>query len=267
MAEITARKVRAKRIRREAKEAAEKAKSDTKSVGRERDKVEVEADDIDEYDESAIKAMVANTPEVRFRHASYFSDDEDRIIAASLKSRVQLYKVAASLRCCFNTLKKHIEQSPVLAEIAKEAREIECGQVREAVDDLIRMRHPHVVMWRAKQLMPQEFGEAVESEEDDTRIVIGAIPEELLTEADRKLEEAASKPPEIGLSAMLDPRTKEQVRKTVEDKLKDKELAAAEEKGASEDDGETEADESDMYVADDGGFDGLGDGGFEDLGF
>lgn len=259
----SAKKVRAKRIRRETKAA-------DKPVER---KVVVEPDEIDEYDEKTVRALAANTPEVRFRHSKYFTNDEDKIIAASLKSRVQLYKVAATLKCCFNTLRKHIENSPVLAEIAKEAKEIECGEIREAVDDLVKMRHPQVVMWRAKQLMPQEYGDAVETEEDDTRIVIGAIPDDLIAEADRKLELAAAKPPDAGLSAMLDPRAKAEVEKKVAE-AKDKGHAKQDQ---PEESPETEADgevvdvgeDADAFL-DEGGFDGDfgGDfGGGGDLGF
>lgn len=230
-------------------------------------KVVVEADEIDEYDEAAVKAMVARTPEVRFRHASYFTDDEDRIIAASIKSRVQLYKVAASLKCSYPTLKKHIENTPVLAEIVKESREIECGELREAVNDLIKMRHPQVVMWRAKQLMPNEYGDAVETEEDDSRIIIGAIPEDMLEEADRALALAAEKPPEVGLAAMMDPRTKEQVEKKVAEAKKESEQAVAEKTkpvNEDEDEGEEIDEGGDEFFGDGdfGSFDGGGDLGF-----
>lgn len=260
------KKVRAKRVRQEAvgKPAATK-------------RVVVEPDQVDEYDEAAVKAMAARTPEVRFRHASYFTNDEDKIIAASLKSRVQLYKVAASLKCAYNTLKKHIENTPELSDIAKEAREIECGELREAVDDLVKMRHPQVVMWRAKQLMPQEFGDAVEAEEDDTKIVIGAIPEELLEEADRALKLSAEKPPEAGLSAMLDDRTKAEVEKKVAE-AKDKgqgQQVQQKESQMADADGEVSdsvEDDADAFL-DEGGFGGDFGGGFggdfggNDLGF
>lgn len=250
-----AKTVRAKRVRRQQVKATPT-------------RVVVEADEIDEYDEAAVKAMVEKTPEVRFRHASCFTDDEDKIIAASLKQRIQLYKVAASLKCSYNTLKKHIDGTKVLADIAKEAREIECGELREAVDDLVRMRHPAVVMWRAKQLMPNEYGESMEAEEDDTRIIIGAIPEELIMEGDRKLLEASEKPPEVGLTAMLDKR----VLKNSDSGEDQKEIVAMDERKQTEEKvekvkSEPEAESREVVVQEeaftDDGFDP--DAGFEDF--
>ena len=77
--------------------------------------------------------------------------------------------------------------------------------IQESLDELWRMRHPAVVMWGAEKLLSDIYGKEREAaDEDDTRLVIGDFSEATLAEADAILAEAASKPPEVGLSALAD---------------------------------------------------------------
>ena len=147
--------------------------------------VEVGPEDIDEYREEEIREIATRVPEVRFRHSSHFTADEDKIIAASLKTRSALYRIADTLHCDYRTLKKHIEDDKVLTMLFNERFERECEEIEEAINDLVKLHHPGVVMWKAAKLMPTKYGgEKSLEEEDDTRLVIGGIGEDQLREAD-----------------------------------------------------------------------------------
>lgn len=194
-----------------------KARAKKRNVDMKKVEVDVVGDDaveIDVYHEEEIKAIAQEAPEVRFKHSSHFTDDEDKIIASSLMDGIALYRIAATLRCHRTTLRRHIDESPELTAIALEALEKEKDEIDEGIQYLRRNRHPAALLWLAERLMPEKYGKDRQTEEeDDTRIVIGAIPEDDIAEGDRILEEAASKPPEAELSAMLDQRALEAVEK------------------------------------------------------
>lgn len=195
--------------------------------------VEVDHEEVVQYDEGYDKEKIANlakaAPRTMFRHPSTFTPDEDKLIAAEIYNRKPLYRIAAILHCSYKHLKKHIDNTPELVDMVEDAREREKIDIEQGLDELVNMRHPAVLMWKAEKLIPEKYGkEAKVQEEDDTRIVIGAIPEEDLLEADKILEEAAEKPPEAGLTAMLDSRVKQEI---------DKSVGAAEDDGYDEDTG------------------------------
>lgn len=168
----------------------------------------LEADDVDvcdRYDAAMVKELVKKTPEVRFRHPPKFTDDEDRIIAAGIKSGTQLYRIAMSLRCDRGTLSKHIKDTPVLAALIIEAQETEKDKIRESIMDLVAARHPMVTMWLAKTLMPESYGENRQTEDDDdTRWIIGPIPDEAVKQANEYVAAVEKVIPEAGLSGILE---------------------------------------------------------------
>ena len=183
------------------------------------DSTAVTPDEIDEYREDEIKEMARDIPEVRFRHSSKFTDDEDKIIAAGLMDHRPVYKIAMALRCSRQLLKKHIDESPELAQVALDAYGREQDEVEEGIQRLKAMTHPQALLWLAERLLPEKYGkDRSVGEEDDTRIIIGAIPEEDLVKGDEILAEAASKPPEAGLAAMLDQRAMAEI----DDKIRKK---------------------------------------------
>ena len=190
--------------------------------------MEVETDhfDVTEYDEGYDRQQIAMlakaAPNTMFRHPSTFTPDEDKLIAAEIYNRKPLYKIAAILRCSFTLLRKHIDNTPALMEVAYTAREREKMDVEQGLDELVQMRHAGVLMWKAEKLMPEKYGKEVKmEEEDDTRIIIGAIPESDLQEADAILAEAAAKPPEAGLTAMLDERVVKNIDNSLDAQKKD----------------------------------------------
>lgn len=171
----------------------------------------IEPDEIDcpldpEWAEK-IKELARQTPEVRWQHSSHFTQEEDRIIAAGLASLTAIYKIAQTIRCSRQTLVKHIEATPILAQLRAENEGTRRDQLQEGIDELVRLRHPAVIMWGAEKLLSDVYGkDRAAEEEDDSKLIIGEIPETDIAEADAILAQAAVAPPEVGLSAMLDDR-------------------------------------------------------------
>ena len=171
----------------------------------------VEADEIDcsidpEWAET-IKQLAKQTPDVRWHHSSHFTQEEDRIIAAGLASLTAIYKIAQTIRCSRQTLVKHIEATPILAQLRAENEGTRRDQLQEGIDELVRLRHPAVIMWGAEKLLSDVYGKDRAAEEDDDSVlVIGEIPQTGIAEADAILAEAAATPPDVGLTAMLDDR-------------------------------------------------------------
>lgn len=169
-----------------------------------------------------LKEAARVAPTVVWRHPSKFNSYEDKIIAAALLTRQPIYKICETIRCSRSTLLKHIEEDDDLRMIREDVKGMECDRIEEGIEELVDMRHPGVLMWKAEKLLPHKYGKdrAVE-EEDDSRIVLGIIPEEELVAADRLLEEAASKPPEAGLAALLDVEAMKKVEDAVSGKQKE----------------------------------------------
>lgn len=174
---------------------------------------EVEVDEngepvqVDQSYAEKLRQIAKETPEVRFRHSKFYTKDEDCIIAASLAALIPIYKIAETIHCSRQALLRHIENTPILAQLNADRLGKRCDMVEEGLDELTRLRHPSVLMWRAEKLLSNVYGKDRQAEEeDDSILVIGEIPEEGIAEGDAILAEAASKPPEVGLTALLDDR-------------------------------------------------------------
>ena len=160
---------------------------------------------VDAYNAQLIESLASESPEVRFRHSSTFTDQEDKIIAAGIVSGVALYKVAQSIHCSYQTMKEHIEKTPALLDLLKEEILREQQDLEEAIRDCVKARVPAVLMWKAERILPEKYGaERRPEEEDDTRIVIGAIPEDEIKEGDKILSEAANLDPSKELGAVAE---------------------------------------------------------------
>lgn len=156
---------------------------------------------IAEMDEraAAIRKIAENTPEVRYREAGVYSDDEIKIIAAAIVSRIPLYKVAATLKCSLARILKAVEETPTLKQMMEEQKIQEKMMAQEAVDDCIKARVPAVVMWHAQHVLPEKYGDQVNMDnEDDTRIIIGGIDENEVAAAEKEVEEASKTIPLAG---------------------------------------------------------------------
>lgn len=162
-------------------------------------------DEMSEEYKRYIKEKVAALPIVRYHRRAPFTEDEKKIIAAGLMSRQAHYKIAQVLRCSYAKIDKAILEDEFLSELAREAVLREKEEVEEGIDDCIKARNPAVIMWKAAKIMPEKYGDQVNLDnEDDTRLVIGAIPEGELEEADRILEEMKDKVPVIPTPALIE---------------------------------------------------------------
>lgn len=152
----------------------------------------------------AVAEIAKNTPEVRFKDFHKFNDDEIKIIAAGLKSRTAIYRIADALQCSRHKVMNAINNNPVLKELALERIEREKDETEEAIDDCIKARVPAVIMWKAAKIMPEKYGDAVNiDDEDDTRIQIGAFSEEDVAEAEAIVSAAADTVPDVPTPAIF----------------------------------------------------------------
>lgn len=163
--------------------------------------------------QAEIHALAQRTPEVRFTKAAMlrkFSDEELKIIAAALRTSVPLYRVADSLHCSVRKLEGAIKNIPILTELAQEKIMRRKEQAQEAVDDCIKARVPAVVMWNAEKLLPEIYGnEKNMDNEDDTKLVIGALSAEDLAAADAAVAAASSSVPQVEVGAVMEVMTDE----------------------------------------------------------
>lgn len=162
-------------------------------------------DEMSEEYKRYIKEKVAALPIVRYHRRAPFTEDEKKIIAAGLMSRQAHYKIAQVLRCSYAKIDKAILEDEFLSELAREAVLREKEEVEEGIDDCIKARNPAVIMWKAAKIMPEKYGDQVNLDnEDDTKLVIGAIPDEDLEEADQILAEMKDKVPVVPTPALIE---------------------------------------------------------------
>lgn len=181
------------------------------------DGAEVEVEEVEDPEyQAALKKIAQNTPNVLWHHPAKFTSYEDKIIAAGLIMSTPIYKICETLRCGRSQLMAHIEADEDLKRIREEAKGRELDKLEEGISELVDMRHPSILMWKAEKLLPQKYGkDRPPEEEDETRIVLGELSDEDIAKADRLLAEAASKPPEVGLAALLDVEAQKKVEATV----------------------------------------------------
>lgn len=174
--------------------------------------VEPEVMDVAPVDPAVVE-LAKRTPEVRFTKAHMmrpFTDDELKIIAAALRSRMALFRVADTLKCSYQKIKNAIESIPVLKELAEARSFREKEEIEEAVDACVLARVPAVVMWKAEKILPEKYGNQVNLDnEDDTKLVIGALSPEDIAEAEAKVAECASRDPINEDNAVLELMEKE----------------------------------------------------------
>lgn len=153
----------------------------------------------------AIREIASKTPEVRYREMGVYSDDEIKIVAAAIVSRMPLYKVASTLKCSLHRILTMIDVTPTLKGLMEDQKLQEKIMAQEAVDDCVKARVPAVVMWNAQHVLPEKYGDQVNMDnEDDSRIVIGGLDESLVEEAEAEVAAARDSIPDGGGVALLD---------------------------------------------------------------
>lgn len=133
-----------------------------------------------------------------FRHTK-FTHEEDEVIATSLLAGVPLYLIAAKLHTSRSNLSKHIKESKLLSQAYEDRDEALIDHAEYQAKRRVDAGDPAMIMfWLERKGRLRGWGtqEIAKVEEDDSRIVIGEIPEGMLGAADAAVKEAEA---EVGM--------------------------------------------------------------------
>lgn len=148
-----------------------------------------------------------------FHHPSEFTEEEDAVIANGLLANLPLYMIAAKLNCSRNLLSKHIKESKLLSEAYADGQESFIDNVEWQAKRLIDSGNAAMIMFALERKgKDRGWGQqpVQDVDMDDTRIVIGEIPEAEVEAAEAKVKEAEA---EAGVTS---PATDETGDKTQE---------------------------------------------------
>ena len=128
-----------------------------------------------------------------FHHPSEFTEEEDAVIANGLLANLPLYMIAAKLNCSRNLLSKHIKESKLLSEAYADGQESFIDNVEWQAKRLIDSGNAAMIMFALERKgKDRGWGQqpVQDVDMDDTRIVIGEIPEAEVEAAEAKVKEA-----------------------------------------------------------------------------
>ena len=130
-----------------------------------------------------------------FRHSSEFTEQEDAVIAHGLLAQLPVYIIADKLGCSRQLLARHIQESKLLSQVWVDRKESFLDNVEWQARKLIDSGNPAMIMF-ALQTIGKDRGwgqnQAADVDMDDTRIVIGEIPESEVEAAEKKVKEIES---------------------------------------------------------------------------
>ena len=139
-----------------------------------------------------VRLTALGQPFAIFHHPSEFTEAEDAVIVNGLMASLPLYMIAAKLNCSRNLLSKHIKESKLLSEVLVDAQESFIDNVEWQAKRLIDSGNAAMIMF-ALERKGKDRGwgqkEEQEPEIDDSRIIIGEIPESEVAAADAKVKE------------------------------------------------------------------------------
>lgn len=139
-----------------------------------------------------VRLTALGQPFAIFHHPSEFTEAEDAVIVNGLMASLPLYMIAAKLNCSRNLLSKHIKESKLLSEVWVDAQESFIDNVEWQAKRLIDSGNAAMIMF-ALERKGKDRGwgqkEEQEAEIDDSRIIIGEIPESEVAAADAKVKE------------------------------------------------------------------------------
>lgn len=133
-------------------------------------------------------------PTIAYQHSPDLTDDEMTIIIKGLRGHIPLYAIAAKIKCSRSWLGKKIKEDPYLAEAYQDSREAYVDNLEFQAKRLIDQGNAAMIMFGLERLGKHRgWGQTDEDEnrEDDSKLVIGAIPEEMLSDADKEIAEAS----------------------------------------------------------------------------
>lgn len=139
-----------------------------------------------------VRLTALGQPFAIFHHPSEFTEAEDAVIVNGLMASLPLYMIAAKLNCSRNLLSKHIKESKLLSEVWVDAQESFIDNVEWQAKRLIDSGNAAMIMFALERKgKDRGWGQKDEQEVeiDDSRIIIGEIPESEVAAADAKVKE------------------------------------------------------------------------------
>ncbi len=127
-----------------------------------------------------------------YRHPSEFTEQEDAVIINGLLAQLPIYMIADKLKCSRNLLQTHIRESKLLSQVMDDRKESFIDNIEWQAKRLIDSGNPAMIMFALEHLGKERgWGPKEVADEDfeDTRIVIGEIPDAEVAAADAKVKE------------------------------------------------------------------------------
>ena len=142
--------------------------------------------------QSKVPLTPLGQPFAIFKHPSEFTEQEDAVIVNGLLAQLPLYMIADKLRCSRTLLSNHIKESKLLSQVVVDRNEGFLDHVEWQAKRLIDSGNPAMIMFTLERKgKDRGWGQNPVSEVDmdDTRIVIGEIPEDEVEAAEKKVKE------------------------------------------------------------------------------
>ena len=142
-------------------------------------------------------------PFVIFKHTE-FTEEEDEVILNGILAGIPLYLIADKIKTSRGNLSKHIKESPLLSQAWVDRDEGLLDHVEYQAKRLVDSGNPAMIMfWLERKGKSRGWGtqDIIDVEPDDTRIVIGEIPEAECAGADRVMKKGAAGEEGIRLGA------------------------------------------------------------------
>lgn len=141
---------------------------------------------------SDVPLTALGQPFAVYRHPTEFTEEEDAVIIHGLLAQLPIYMIAAKLKCSRKLLSDHIRESKLLTQVYGDREESFVDNIEWQAKKLIDSGNPAMIMF-ALERKGKDRGwgqkEEQEVELDDTRIVIGEIPEAEVEAAEAKVKE------------------------------------------------------------------------------
>ena len=128
-----------------------------------------------------------------FRHSKEFTEAEDVVIVNGLLAHLPLYIIADKLHCARHILSNHIKESKLLQKVWEDREESLLDHVEFQAKRLVDSGNPAMIMfWLERKGKSRGWANdnAQEVPDDDSRIVIGEIPDNIVLDAEREIAEA-----------------------------------------------------------------------------
>lgn len=127
-----------------------------------------------------------------YRHPTEFTEQEDAVIINGLLAQLPIYMIADKLKCSRNLLTAHIRESKLLSQVMDDRKESFIDNIEWQAKRLIDSGNPAMIMFALEHLGKERgWGQKEVSDADyeDSRIIIGEIPESEVAAADAKVKE------------------------------------------------------------------------------